>query len=102
MKALILALLIVSGFLLPLNSQDVINQTNRKHIAIVNNNTSRTIKKLYAGDRVRLKLTNSSKIKGMIISIDSLHFNVSNRVVYFNEIMKISTKRGWVQGLEAD
>ena len=82
-----------------INAQGGIAHSYTKHIVIVNNKNNKPIKKVYVGDKVRLKLTNASKIKGIIMSIDSASFVVSNRHVRFDEIMKISTKKGWVQAL---
>jgi len=82
-----------------INAQGGIAHSYTKHIVIVNNKNNKPIKKVYVGDKVRLKLTKASKVKGVIMSIDSASFIVSNQQVRFDEIMKISTKRGWVRGL---
>jgi len=47
---------------------------------------------VHIGDKVRLKLTNSTKVKGHIISIDSTLLTVDTTAVQHNEIVKISTK----------
>ncbi len=82
---------------LPSYAQSEIDHANSKHIVMVNNKTNNPIKELYVGDKVRLKLTKASKVRGTIMSIDSVSFVVSNRRVCFDEIIKISTRKSWVQ-----
>jgi len=100
MKMLILVSVILLNGIAPINAQSGITpQPDAKHIVIVKNKNNIPIKELYAGDMVRLRLTNSSKVKGVIMSIDSALFIVSNQQVRFDEIKKISTKKGWVRGV---
>lgn len=55
------------------------------------------MKEIHIGDEVRLILTNSTKVKGYIISIDSTFFTVDNNFVRLSDIRKISTKKRGVQ-----
>ncbi len=82
-----------------INAQSGIEHSNTKHIVIVNNKNNKPIKELYVGSKVRLKLTKASKVRGVIMSIDSASFIVNNRQVRFDEIIKISTRKDWVQVL---
>jgi small nuclear ribonucleoprotein (snRNP)-like protein len=76
------------------------SSSGSRHIIIVNTkNNFRKVKELNVGDRVRIKLTNFSKVKGSITAIDSAFFTVGNRDVSLNEIRKISTRKEWVQGV---
>ena len=72
--------------------QDSTAQPISRHILMVNK-THETLKEINIGDPIRLKLTNSTKVKGHVISIDSTFFTVDNIVVYIEQIKKISTKK---------
>ena len=72
-------------------------QPDSRHILMVNNKTYKPMKEIHIGDEVRLILTNSTKVKGHIISIDSTFFTVDNNFVRLSDIRKISTKKRGVQ-----
>lgn len=96
-STVILVCLLQLVLTLPSYAQSEIDNANPNHIVMVNNKTNKPIKELYVGDKVRLKLTKASKVRGIIMSIDSASLVVSNRRVRFDEIIKISTRKTWVQ-----
>ena len=84
---------------LSVSAQQSTAYADRGHIVLVKNDYNKKVKEIHIGDKVRLKLTNNSKVKGYVISIDSASFLVSNRLVTYDEIRKISTRKGGVKGL---
>jgi small nuclear ribonucleoprotein (snRNP)-like protein len=81
-----------------LYAQDKPTPTETRHILIVDNGHD-TQKLVNIGDKIRLILTNSKRIKGHVVSIDSTFFTIDKRVVHLEEIGKISTKKSWSQGV---
>lgn len=72
-----------------------------KHIVLVNSQFNRRTKEMYVGDKVRLKLITSFKVKGSIMSIDSTFFTINNVNIPYDMIRKISNKKGWLKGVGA-
>jgi len=97
---ILLCILITTGSLQgngqPLDGMDA---SGSRRILLINNQRNQQIKELHAGDWVKLKLTDATKVKGIIMRIDTTSFVVSNRQVAFNQVMKISTKQSWVRGV---
>ena len=79
-----------------IHAQDNTAIPGSRHILLVNK-THETKKVVNTGDKVRLILKTSKKVKGHIKSIDSTFLTVDNNVVHLNEIEKISTKKIWQQ-----
>jgi len=90
MKLLVIVLLmVVSGSAF---AQEGALDHESRHIIMVNNNY-KTLKEIHVGDKVRIVLTNSTKVKGQITSIDSTFFRVDGRMVHLHEVKSISTKK---------
>ena len=79
-------------------AQDSTVRPETRHIVILNKKYE-PFKEINIGDEVRLILTNSTRVKGHITSIDSTFFTVDANVVHLNEIEQISTKKTWQQVL---
>ena len=75
-------------------AQDKPVKPGSRHIVILNKKYE-PIKEINIGDFVRLKLKNEMKVKGHVISIDSMSFTVDYVVIYLEAINKISTKKTW-------
>jgi len=76
------------------HAQDSTELPETRHIVILSKNYGQyePFKEINIGDEVRLRLTNSTRVKGHITSIDSTFFTVDTNVVHLNEIVSISTK----------
>jgi len=82
---------IVFSSCVSVHAQDSTAPSNTRHILILNKKYE-TFKEINIGDEVRLILTNSTRVKGHITSIDSTFFTVDKIVVHLDEIASISTK----------
>ena len=80
-------------------AQGSLDTLRSPYLVLVNNQSNQQVAELQVGNWVKLKLTNATKIKGIIMQVDTASFTVSNKRVRFDEIIKISTKKRWVQGV---
>lgn len=96
MKLLILTVvLVVSGAAF---AQDKTLDPANRYMVILDKKYE-PLKEIHVGDKVRIKLINSTRVKGQITSIDSTFFKIDSRMVHLHEVRKISTKKEWVKFL---